>query len=285
MAVADKTQHVGSGALAERLRDSAQSSGTYAAIRTAGEIGTLGVQCVRMLLRPSFEWVPDAVVEASTSFRRCLVPLMISTGVWTVTFGTILFGLFTQNLGVSDRFAGGTNIGYMREVNTWITLMVFAGVAGGAATADIGARRIREELDALDVLGVNKLRVLVLPRVVGMTFAAVILPIIAQLTTTALNLIFVPARFHYTYATFFADLKLNIFGTDIFATFLKHGLMGGFVALVACQKGLSCERGAEGVGRAVNQTVVLSFVGIWTINSLFNLGLLSLDPSLSVARG
>jgi phospholipid/cholesterol/gamma-HCH transport system permease protein len=225
------------------------------------------------------------MVEASTAFRRCLLPLMISTGVWTVTFGTILFGLFTQNLGVSDRFPGGTNIGYLREVNTWITLMVFAGVAGSAATADLGARKIREELDALDVLGVNKLRALVLPRVVGLTCAAVILPIIAQLTTTVLNIIIVPGRFHYTYATFFADLRLNVFGTDVYASILKHTLMGGFVALVACQKGLSCERGAEGVGRAVNQTLVLSFVGIWTINSLFNLVLLSLDPSLSIARG
>jgi phospholipid/cholesterol/gamma-HCH transport system permease protein len=274
-----------SGLPRAQLRISVESSSTYGAVKTAGEIGGLAARCVRMVMTPPWHWLPDAMAEASTAFRRCVIPLMISTGIWTGTFGTILFGLFTVNLGVADRFPGGTNIGYLREVNTWITLMVFAGVAGSAATADLGARKIREELDALDVLGVDKLRVLVLPRVVGLTFAAIVLPIIAQLTTTVLNYIFAPGLLQFSNAAFFADLRLNIFGTDFYATLLKHALMGGFVALVACQKGLSCGPGAEGVGRAVNQTVVLSFIGIWTINSLFNLTLLSLDPSLSIARG
>jgi phospholipid/cholesterol/gamma-HCH transport system permease protein len=266
-------------------RERLEASIPYKAIASAGEIGSLAIKCARMVFRPPYAWVPDAMVEASTAFRRCVIPLIISVAVWTGGFGTILFGSLTISLGVADRFPGGTNIAYLREVNTWITLMIFAGVAGSAVTADLGARKIRDELDALDVLGVDKFRSLVLPRVVGLTIAAVILPLIAHLTTTTLNYLTAPGLLHISNAAFFADLKLNIFGTDVWATCLKNGIMGCYVALVACQKGLSSGRGAEGVGRAVNQTVVLSFVGIWLINDLFNLTLLSIDPQLSIARG
>ena len=262
-----------------------RSTRAFAGLQSAADIGTLAVRVARSAATPPFTWLPLALVEASTVFRRCLFAMVISVGIWTLGFGTILFGAFVVNIGVADRFPGGTHLGYLREVNTWITMMVFAGAAGSSAAADLGARRIREELDALDVLGVDRIRTLVLPRVVGFTFAGVVLPLLALLTTTFLNWLLSPAILHYTKGVYMEGLQRNVFGIDLYASMLKHTLMAAFVAIVACQKGLSCERGAEGVGKAVNQTVVLSFLGIWFINTFFNLAYLSFVPNASALRG
>jgi phospholipid/cholesterol/gamma-HCH transport system permease protein len=118
-----------------------------------------------------------------------------------------------------------------------------------------------------------------------MTIAGIVLPLLALLTTTFLGWLIAPPLLHFSRGIFFEQLSHNIFAVDLFASMLKHAIMAAFVAVVACQKGLSCERGAEGVGRAVNQTVVLSFLGIWFINTFFNLAYLSFYPDASTLRG
>jgi phospholipid/cholesterol/gamma-HCH transport system permease protein len=61
--------------------------------------------------------------------------------------------------------------------------------------------------------------------------------------------------------------------------------MGFFIGIVACQRGLATKGGAEGVGLAVTQTVVVSFFGIWAFNSVYNIGFLTLFPNLLVLKG
>jgi phospholipid/cholesterol/gamma-HCH transport system permease protein len=90
---------------------------------------------------------------------------------------------------------------------------------------------------------------------------------------------------HVAPAAFRGAVYLNIYPQDFIADALKHLLMGVWIGAVACQKGLSSKGGAEGVGRAVNQTVVLSFLGIWIINSVFNTAYLTAFPSVVIAKG
>ena len=62
-------------------------------------------------------------------------------------------------------------------------------------------------------------------------------------------------------------------------------LIGIFVGIIACHKGLTCKMGSDGVGRAVNQTVVIAFVGIWGFNAFWNLAYLTAFPAASVLHG
>jgi phospholipid/cholesterol/gamma-HCH transport system permease protein len=217
--------------------------------------------------------------------RRCLVPLAISQGIWLLGFGVILFGAIAASLGVADRQAAGVYVGFTREVCTWITMMIFAGVAGSALAADLGARKIREELDALSVLGVDQLRTLVVPRVIAMTISAVILGLLALLISIAVNYAFAPSLLHFSPGVFRETVRLNIASLDLYASIVKHTILGFFIGIVACQKGLSCKGGAEGVGRAVNQTVVTAFIGIWLFNSAFNIAFLTSFPQVTVLKG
>jgi phospholipid/cholesterol/gamma-HCH transport system permease protein len=258
----------------------------YDRLKSAGDMGALAVTSVRRAARPPFGWFQDAVVEVSDATRRCLLPLLVSHGVYLIGYGIILFGSILANIGVIERESGAMFYIWVREIATWITGMIFAGVVGSAITADLGARRIREELDALDVLGVRKIDTLVVPRVMATTVAMPLLVILSLMWVTFLNFLIAPITLDYSAGVWFHNLQANIFPTDlIFTTLVKNIVLGFFVGVVACHKGLTCKLGAEGVGRAVNQTVVITFFGIWLFNSVFNLGYLTVFPNAAQFRG
>lgn len=251
----------------------------------AGEIGALAVRATRQAITPPYPWIPEAITQVSFALRRCLIPMAVSVGTFMFSYMIVVFGLVLHDLGAVDRHAGGIFIALIREVCVWVTTMIFAGVAGSAVCADLGSRKIREELDALSVMGVDSTRTLVVPRVVGMTIAAPVLGMLALLISQVLAYLVSPPLLGYTTGVFIDSVKHNVLPLDVYASLIKYLVIGFFVAVVACQKGLSAQGGPKGVGQAVNQTVVLTFLGIWIFNGVFNLAMLTLFPDLSVVRG
>lgn len=251
----------------------------------AGAISALALQTLRALFARGSGWLPEMAVQMSLAIRRCFIPMVVSVGAFMLGYMIILFGVILHDLGATDRHAGGIFVALIRETAVWVTTMIFAGTAGSAVCADLGARKIRDELDALDVMGVDRMRVIVLPRVVGLTLAAPVLGMLALLMSQVLSLLLSPPMVGYRTGIFFDSVTGNVLPLDVYASLVKYLLIGFFVGVVSCQKGMSSRGGTRGVGIAVNQTVVLTFLGIWLINSFFNLALLTLFPEASVVRG
>jgi phospholipid/cholesterol/gamma-HCH transport system permease protein len=262
-----------------------ERSGLFEALKNARDTAMLAPKTIRLAVTPPYSWFSDALVEADTNIRRCMIPLAISQAIWIIGFGILNFGEVAYTLGVADRAPGGVFVGFTREVSTWITMMILAGIAGSALAADIGARKIREELDAMAVLGVDKFRTLILPRVMGMVYAALVLGLLGLLIPIATYYIITPDFLEYTPSVYRESTYLNMQPADLFSTFFKHAIMGFFIAMVACQRGLATKGGAEGVGLTVTQTVVVSFFGIWMFNSVYNIGFLTIFPDLLVLKG
>ncbi|HYF24345.1 MAG TPA: ABC transporter permease [Baekduia sp.] len=269
------------------LRELFEGSMPYGRLRTMGEMGALGVTTLRGSVTRPFSWVHDAVEQISFAIRRCLLPLAVSHSVYLIGFGILLFGKeILTVLGVGDRLPGGIWLIWAREIATWITGMVFAGVVGAAITADLGARKVREELDALAVLGVERVRALVVPRVVATTIAMPVLAMLSLLIVQVVNFALAPPIIGFSHGVFLDNFAAGVYPTDLWFTMLvKNLILGFFVGVVACYKGLSAPGGAEGVGRAVNQTVIITFFGIWLFNSFFNLGYFTLVPDVAIPRG
>ena len=262
-----------------------ESSRVYGPLRTCRDTFALVPRTIRLAATRPYSWVPDAIVESNQTIRRCIVPLAISQAIWIIGFGILNFGEVAYTLGVADRAPGGVMVGFTREVSTWITMMILAGIAGSALAADLGARKIREELDAMDVLGVDKYRQLIVPRVMAMVYSALVLGLLGLLIPIATYYAITPAFLEFTPSVYRESMYLNLQPVDLFSTFFKHALMGFFIAMVACQRGLATKGGAEGVGLTVTQTVVVSFFGIWMFNSVYNIGFLTLFPDLLVLKG
>lgn len=254
--------------------------------RALGDMGSLAVQVIRIaVVNPSL-WIRDAIVEISIAFRRCAVPLVISHTVYVVGYGILLFGILIVNLGITERIASAFFLIWGREIATWITAMIFAGIVGSAVTADLGARKIREELDALAVLGVKEVRALVVPRVMAMTIALPVLAMLSLMCVMTVSGLVATQLFGFSIGVFKDNMFGNIFPLDLIVTMaLKNAILGFFVGIVACYKGISSKPGAEGVGRAVSETVMITFFGIWLFNSLYNLLYLTLLPNAAVLKG
>jgi phospholipid/cholesterol/gamma-HCH transport system permease protein len=202
------------------------------------------------------------------------------------------FGFFVGILSLTFLVLIGANYVYgpimlttcMRDFTTWINAMVVAGVIGAALTADLGARKIREELDALEVLGVDPIRTIVLPRVLSTIFLTALLSIVAVVVALLDTGVAVNTLGHLPFADYFSNVFNNVTPIEVLSVVVDSTLIGIIISIVCSYKGLNASGGSMGVGRAVNQAVVVSFVGIWILQFLYQGILLGLFPSLGTAR-
>lgn len=264
------------------------SAPAYERVKRAGEMGRLAVAVVRGALTPPFWWIPECISETAVALRRCYLAAMLATTAFAVGLSCDFFGGIVRLLGTADRLGGGVSIGFVREPGVWVSIMILAGVAGSSMCADLGARKIRDELDALKVLGVEEMRGLIIPRVVAMTLVGPILGTFTVFVAWLSTFIAVPLVYHsstVTLAGFVATFKAFVSPTDLINFVVKLTCAGFLVGVVCCYKGIKSSGGAEGVGRAVNEAVLISFFGVWMINILFNTVFLSLFPQVSILKG
>jgi len=227
---------------------------------------------------PPYSWKEEFVEESWLILRRCLIPMIIST----IAFGFGAPGLqaanLTQIFGTVDREGAFFVMASIREFAGWINGMVIAGVAGTAICADLGARKVREELDALAVLGLDPVRTIVTPRFLALGIMTPLMNILALAFGVFGGWIATVVVWNETSAGYVATFSSNFTFPDLFGSVLKTTGFGFIIAIACCYKGLNVSGGAQGVGRAVNQAVVIAFAGIWVFNSLFTNILLAAFP-------
>lgn len=252
-------------------------------LQEAGEmVQMLGHVIVTGVRNPRGYW-GDVLREMWEILKLCIIPMAFAC----TAFGFGAPGLQAGNMyilfGIPERLGSFFVMASVREFAPWINAMVVAGVVGTAITADLGARRIREEIDAMEVLGLDPIRALVLPRIIAVTVMTGLLDLLALVFgviggyLAAVLLGSSPAAFR---DNFFA----NATTVDVMGSVLKTTIFGLVIAVVCCYKGLTAAGGASGVGRAVNQAVVISFAAIWSINFIFTTILLGLAPQIQVYR-
>jgi phospholipid/cholesterol/gamma-HCH transport system permease protein len=257
----------------------------FKSLRSAAETVSLAGKVIRVAVTRPFSIARETVIESSKILRVSFLPMSFASLVYVLAFGSVLFGRIIYALGAPDRVGPGVYVGLLRELSTWLTFMVLAAIVGSALAGDLGARRIREELDALEVLGVDTIRTLIVPRVVAITIAGVILSLLVQFVTIVGVVLLDSVTIHENPWTQLEGIKLIMNPYDLGAALIKHTILGFFIGVVACQRGLSARGGAEGVGRVVSETVVITFFGIWLINSLFNTGYLTVVPDALGIKG
>jgi phospholipid/cholesterol/gamma-HCH transport system permease protein len=238
---------------------------------------------IRELCREPASYWRDVLEASWTVARRCAIPLALS--VFVLGFGAlgVEAGVVLDALGAPDRTGGVYVTAAVRELAPWVTAMVVAGAAGTAVCADLGARKVREEIDALQVLGVRPIR-LVVPWVVGLTVVTPLLNLIAILACVLSGVLAVVVLYDTTLGSFAATFKANFATPELIGSMVKTTLFGLIIATVSCYKGMTVGGGPQGVGRAVNQAVVTSFAALWVVNYMITSLLLSGFPALQSMR-
>ncbi|MFI0352231.1 MlaE family ABC transporter permease [Actinomadura sp. 9N407] len=219
---------------------------------------------LRVMFRRPFQWrefLQQAWFVAGVS--------VLPTALVSIPIGAILtlqVGNLIRQFGAQSYTGTTAVVANVREGGPMITALVVAGAAGSAICADLGARTIREEIDALEVLGIDPLHRLVVPRVLATAFVAVFLngtvSVVGILGSYVFNVLVQDGSPGAYLASFGSLAQL----ADLYQALVKALVFGLTAGLVASYKGLTAGGGPKGVGDAVNQTVVLTFVLLFVEN-------------------
>src|ERR671918_277661 len=146
-----------------------------------GDMMILTAKTITSALRPPYPYGGEFIGQFLFALQLCWFPLLITT----IAFGFGAPGLQAANFlslfGALDRLGGFFVLAGIPEFAPFVTAIIVAGVAGTAITADLGARKIREELDALQVLGIDPIKNLVVPRFLALMLITGLLDIYAIL--------------------------------------------------------------------------------------------------------
>src|SRR3954454_23995482 len=256
---------------------------TPSGVREIGAMVVLTRSTVVAALRPPYSYGAEFASQFLFGLRMAWFPLVLASIAFTYGPAGIQAAGFLNLFGALDRLGGLFALVVMREFAPLVCAIVISGVVGTAICADLGARKIREELDALQVLGIDPIKSLVVPRYLAVIALTTLLDIFALVLGTfggMLATITHGAPLGPFFATYFA----NATTTEFAASLLKTTIFGAIIAFVSCYKGLTAKGGPEGVGRAVNQAVVISFLAVGAINYVFTQTVLALYPELSQLR-
>src|SRR6478672_7630963 len=172
-----------------------------------------------------------------------------------------------RELGAADLSGAGAAFGAVTQVGPLVTVLIVAGAGSTAICADLGSRTIREEIDAMEVLGINPVQRLVTPRMLASGLVALLLNSFV---------VVIGILGGYFFSVFIQDVNPGAFAAgitlltgvpEVVISCVKAALFGLIAGLVACYRGLTISGGgAKAVGNAVNETVVYAFMALFVIN-------------------
>lgn len=239
-----------------------------AALATVGDQFVLGVRTVQYLvidlITGRFPW-QEFIRQGAFMAGTAVLPTVLVALPIGVTL-SIQFALLAGQVGATSLAGAASGLAVIRQAASLTAAILMAAAVGSAITADLGSRTMREETDAMEVMGVSVIRRLVVPRfaaaiMIGVALTGVVC-FVGFLASYLFNVYFqngAPGSFVATFASFATT-------GDMVVALIKAVIFGAIVALVSCQKGLSTKGGPTGVANSVNAAVVESILILMVVN-------------------
>jgi phospholipid/cholesterol/gamma-HCH transport system permease protein len=239
-----------------------------ASLATVGEQFVLGTRTLQYLFidvfTGRFQW-REFVRQGAFMAGTAVLPTVLVALPIGVTL-SIQFALLAGQVCATSLAGAASGLAVIRQAASLTAAILMAAAVGSAITADLGSRKMREETDAMEVMGVSVIRRLVVPRfaaaiMVGVALTGVVC-FVGFLASYLFNVYFqngAPGSFVATFASFATT-------GDLVVALVKAVIFGAIVAVVSCQKGLSTVGGPTGVANSVNAAVVESILVLMIVN-------------------
>lgn len=233
-------------------------------VDSVGRLMVFAAKSIRSVAVPPFqtrEFVQQTWFMASVS----VLPAMLVS----IPFGAVIalqLGNLTRQLGAESFTGAASALATLREASPIVTALLLAGAAGTAVCADLGARTIREEIDALEVLGISPIQRLVGPRVLACITVALLLNGLVSVVGVVGGYVFNVLVQGGSPGAFVASFRTIATSNDLVLAEAKAAVFGLLTAVVASFRGLTVRGGPRAVGEAVNQSVVITFVFLFVVN-------------------
>ncbi|AYA25051.1 ABC transporter permease [Rhodococcus rhodochrous] len=231
-----------------------------------GGFYALSLDAFTALFRSRFQW-REFLTQFWFIARVSLLPTILMSVPFTVLVVFTLNSLLLE-IGAGDLSGAGAGLGAITQIGPLVTVLVVAGAGATAIAADLGSRTIRDEIAALEGLGIDPAARLVLPRALASTAVAVTL----NGAVCAIGLIggffFSVTLQNVDPGAYAAGVTLLVGPGELLLSEIKAAVFGLLAGLIACHRGLSVSGGPKSVGEAVNETVVFAFVALFLANML-----------------
>jgi phospholipid/cholesterol/gamma-HCH transport system permease protein len=235
-----------------------------APVRTAGDFFAFCLDVLRGLFKRPFQ-TAEFIQQAWFITSVTLLP----TALVSIPFGAVLalqVGNLTKQIGAQSFTGAVAVLGIVREASPIVTALLIAGAGGSAICADLGSRKIRDELDAMEVLGVSPIQRLIVPRVLASMLVAFFLNGLVSVVGVIGGYFFNVVLQGGTPGAYLASFTALAQLPDLYVSQLKALIFGLIAALVASYKAINAKGGPKGVGDAVNQSVVITFMLLFLTN-------------------
>jgi phospholipid/cholesterol/gamma-HCH transport system permease protein len=239
---------------------------------TGGSQVVLGVRAIQYLFVDLFrgrfdvgEFIDQTAFVAGAAF----LPTVFVTIPVGVTL-SIQFSVLAGQVGASSLAGAATGLVIIRQAAPLVAAMLLAVAVGSAVCADLGSRTMREEIQAMEVMGVSPVRRLVVPRLAALMTVGVLLTGITFFVGYVAGDIFNVFLQNGTAGSFIATFSSFSDVGDMWLAFAKSIVFGMIVAIVSCQKGLDSHGGPAGVANSVNAAVVESILLLMFVNVLMS---------------
>lgn len=173
-----------------------------------------------------------------------------------------------QKLGATDLVANLVAFSMLREIGPLITAVIVIGRSGSAITAELGTMKVAEEIEALNVMGIDPVRFLVVPRLLAMILMMPVLTVLGEGIGLFAGWLVGVMSLHLNPIFYVTNSIAAVEQKDLFTGLLKALCFGGVVGTVCCFYGMQVEGGAEGVGKATTRSVVTSLTSMLAMDAL-----------------
>jgi phospholipid/cholesterol/gamma-HCH transport system permease protein len=223
------------------------------------------------------EWLGEYVSQCWFIAKVTSLPVILIS----IPFGMVIalhVGSFNRQLGAEAATGAAMVLAIVREAAPVATALLIAGAGGSAMTADLGSRKIRDEIAAMEVMAINPVHRLVTPRLYAASTVSLALVSLVSVAGLAGGFVFNVIVQGTTAGAYFSGFTALVQLPDLFSALFKAMVFGFIAAMVACYKGLYAKGGPKGVGDAVNQAVVVTFILIFFANFIMTTLYFALIP-------
>ncbi len=159
-------------------------------------------------------------------------------------------------------------VSIVREIGPVVTALICSGKVGSGIGAELASMKVTEQIDAMEVSGVNPFKYLVVTRVLSTTLMVPVLVIFSDVIALYGSYVGVNIKGDVNFRLFLSQVIEKLDFSDVMPAFAKTFFFGFAIGIIGCYKGYYSNSGTEGVGRSANSAVVLSSLLIFVIDMI-----------------
>ncbi len=196
--------------------------------------------------------------------KSILIILLAGSFTGMVLATQTYFGFKLINV---DSLVGAiTAIGLAKELAPVLTGLIVAGRAGSAMAAQIGTMKVTEQVDALEVMGINSIQYLAVPRILAATIVVPMLSAMFLFIGNVGSYIVGTSALRIDEAVYFSKLSEFMYVADVWQGIIKATVFGFVIAVIGTYFGFQVDKGAEGVGRGTNLAVIWGMISVLVLD-------------------